>query len=136
MLHILLVEDNPGDVLLIREAVRRSSVSADVLIAYDGEQALQILTQGKVEVDFIFLDLNLPKYNGLQILERYRANEGPPVVVLTSSSNPADRERALDLAAKDYVVKPVDLDSFMKVIRGALEHWIPGPDATTAAGDR
>jgi CheY-like chemotaxis protein len=135
MLHILLVEDNPGDVFLIREAVRRSSVSADVLIAYDGEQALQILTQDKVKVDFIFLDLNLPKYDGLQILERYRANEGPPVVVLTSSSNPADRDRAMDLAAKDYVVKPVDLDAFMKAIGTALEHWIPGAQAT-AADDR
>ncbi|HTW66499.1 MAG TPA: response regulator [Bryobacteraceae bacterium] len=129
MFHILLVEDNPGDVLLIREAVRRSAVSADVIIAYDGEQAIQILTEDRVKVDFIFLDLNLPKYDGLQILEWYRANQGPPVVVLTSSSNPADRDRAMDLAASGYVVKPADLDMFMRVIHTALEHWIPGPQA-------
>jgi DNA-binding response OmpR family regulator len=124
MLHVLVVEDNPGEVLLVREAIRRSSLAADVFIAYDGEQALQILTDSSVKADLIFLDLSLPKLNGFQILERYRVREGPPLVVLTCSSYPLDRERAFELGAKDYVVKPLELERFMNVVGLSLQRWI------------
>ena len=124
MLHVLLVEDNPGEVLLVREAIRRSSIAADVFIAYDGEQALQMLTDSSVKADLILLDLSLPNLNGFQILERYRVREGPPVVVLTCSSYPLDRERALELGAKDYVVKPLELERFMNVVVQSLQRWI------------
>jgi len=133
MLHVLLVEDNSADVLLVREAIRTSPVKADVLIAYDGEQALRFLTDFNFKPDFILLDLNVPKFDGIQILERYRANQGPPVVVFTSSVNPYERKRALELGASEYIVKPTSLDAFLQAVRGALERWIK-PAANAAEG--
>jgi CheY-like chemotaxis protein len=124
MLHILVVEDNPGEILLVREAIRRFSIAADVFIAYDGEQALQMLNDSSIKADLILLDLNLPNLDGFQILERYRVREGPPVVVLTCSSYPLDRERAFELGVKDYVVKPLELERFMKVVGQSLQRWI------------
>lgn len=125
MLHVLLAEDNPGDVLLIREAIRTSDLNADVMIAYDGEEALEMLHDDSVNADVVLLDLQMPKLNGLQVLEQYRADDGPPVVVFTSSPNPNDQRKAFELGVKDYVVKPLDLDAFMQSVREALGRWIP-----------
>jgi two-component system response regulator len=124
MLHVLLAEDNPGDVLLIREAIRTSDLNADVMIAYDGEEALEMLHDDSVNADVVLLDLQMPKLSGLQVLERYRADDGPPVVVFTSSPNPNDQRKAFELGVKDYVVKPLDLDAFMQSVREALGRWI------------
>jgi len=122
LLHLLLVEDNPGDVLLIREAIRSSSLDADVLVAYDGEQALRFLSQFQSNPDMILLDLNVPKFSGLEILERYgRADTGPPFIVLTSSENPLDKQRAVELGARDYLQKPLDLNTYIATVRGAIE---------------
>ncbi len=123
MLHVLLVEDNSGDVLLVREAIRTSAVEADVMVAYDGEQALQFLTEFKFKPDVIFLDLNIPKFDGFRVLERSCANYSSAVIVLTSSSNPADNRRAFALGAREYIVKPTDLDRFLKVVGEALTRW-------------
>jgi CheY-like chemotaxis protein len=131
MLHVLLVEDNGADVLLVREAIRNSQVMADVMIAYDGEQALRLLNEFNFKPDFIILDLNVPKFNGLQILESYRTNEGAPVVVFTSSINPQERKRALELGAREYLTKPSDLDEYMQTVQSALERWLP--DASSVA---
>ncbi len=124
MLHVLLVEDNPGDVLLVREAIRTSAVQADVLVAYDGEQALRFLDELSFKPDLILLDLNLPKLSGFQILERHRNREGAPVIVFTSSSNPTDKERALELGAVKYVEKPMELSTYIATVRRALESWV------------
>jgi len=121
MVHILLVEDNPGDVLLVREAVRLSAVDADVLIAYDGEQAERFLLN---DPSLIILDLNVPKFSGFQILERHRVQQRAPVVVLTCSDNPADEKRALELGANEYVVKPARHDAFISSVRSMIERWI------------
>jgi DNA-binding response OmpR family regulator len=123
MLHVLLVEDNSADVLVIREAIRTSLAEADVVIACDGEQALRILIEFRFKPDVIFLDLNVPKVDGFQVLERSRADKGSPVIVLTSSSNPADNRRAFELGAREYIVKPFDLDCFLNAVRKALERW-------------
>ena len=133
MLHILLVEDNGADVLLVREAIRHSSVNADVMIAYDGEQALRLLNEFKFAPDFIILDLNVPKFNGLQILQRYRASDGPPVIVLTSSINPHERQRALELGVKEYLIKSTDIDQYMKTVQDAIERWLPGGASSVSA---
>ena len=135
MLHILLVEDNGADVLLVREAIRHSSVKADVMIAYDGEQALRLLNEFQFKPDFIILDLNIPKFSGLQILQRYRAEDGPPVVVLTSSVNPLERQRALELGVKEYLTKSTDIDEYMKTVQDALERWLPSAAESTAGGN-
>ncbi len=124
MFHVLLADDNPGDVLLIREAIRTSDLNADVLIAYDGEQALHLLHDEELAPDVVLLDLQMPKLNGLQVLERYRANDGPPVVVFTSSPNPNDQRKAFELGVKDYVIKPLDLETFMQSVRNALGRWV------------
>lgn len=133
MLHILLVEDNGADVLLVREAIRHSSVKADVMIAYDGEQALRLLNEFKFAPNLIILDLNVPKFNGLQILQRYRASDGPPVIVLTSSINPHERQRALELGVKEYLIKSTDIDQYMKTVRDALERWMPHGESAVGA---
>jgi DNA-binding response OmpR family regulator len=122
MRHLLLAEDNPGDVLLVREALRTSTIAADLAVAYDGEQALRSLASQRF--DLVILDLNLPKNDGHAILQKYARLEGsPPIVVFTSSSSPSDRERALAVGAKEYVVKPSGLDDFMKAVQAILERW-------------
>jgi CheY-like chemotaxis protein len=123
MLHILVVEDNPGDALVIREAIGIVAPDADVMVASDGEQALSFLVEFKFKPDIIFLDLNVPKFDGLQILEHSRANEDSPVIILTSSNDPSDNERALKLGAREYIVKPLDLDFFLHKVTDALGRW-------------
>lgn len=123
MLHILLIEDNGSDVLLVREAVRQSSVAADVTIARDGEEALRILSSGFTP-DLIILDLSIPKLSGLDVLERYRRKQRRdevPIVVFTSSSDPQERVRALQLGVREYLIKPMDLDTYINNIRTAIE---------------
>lgn len=124
MRHILLVEDNSRDVLLIREAIRTSSVNADVLVAYDGETALQILAEIDLRLDLVIFDLGLPDLEGLEILKRYRIAEGLPVVVFTVSTNPADRNTAIAVGVKEYVVKPAERDAYIAAIHGVLERWL------------
>jgi two-component system response regulator len=124
MLHILLVEDNPPDVLMAREGIRKSSVAADVTVAYDGEQAIRLLTEQGFHPDFIILDLNLPKFSGFTILERYRTQDGPPVVVLSGSNRESDRQRALELGAQDYVVKPLGFDAYVDTVSAIVERWV------------
>ena len=123
MLHVLLVEDNPADVLMIREAIRTSAVLSDVLIAYDGKQARQFLNDFRFEPDLVFLDLKVPLFNSFEFLEQLRANQGPPVIVLTASLNPEDTQNAIKAGAKEFIVKPSDMDEFLNVVRGALARW-------------
>lgn len=123
MLHILLVEDNPADVLMIREAIRTSAVLSDVLIAWDGKQARRFLDDFRFEPDLVFLDLKVPLFNSFEFLEQLRANQGPPVIVLTASRNPEDTEQAIKAGAKEFIVKPSDMDEFLNVVRDALARW-------------
>jgi len=123
MLHPLLIEDNPADVLMVREALRASAIPADVMIAYDGEQALRLLGEMRFKPDFVILDLSLPKYDGLTVLEKYRAQDGPPVVVFTRSRNEHEKQRALALGARDYVTKPTAFKPFMEAVQGIVERW-------------
>jgi DNA-binding response OmpR family regulator len=123
MLHILLVEDNAADVFLVREALRTAPIAADVIIAYDGEQAMKFLFKLNFRPDFIILDLNIPKFDGLAVLERYRAENGRPVVVFTSSLNPDDKKRAIDLGARDYIIKPTGMPKFIEAVHGIVERW-------------
>jgi DNA-binding response OmpR family regulator len=127
MLHILLVEDNPADVLLIREALRTSAFPADVVIAYDGEQACNVCDV--VPFGLILLDLSIPSADGFQLLQQRRLQQGPPVVVFTGSRSPDDRKRALELGASDFVIKPANKHAFVRAVHDILDHWAPAPDA-------
>jgi DNA-binding response OmpR family regulator len=123
MFKVLLVEDNPADVLLIRGAIRTSTIPADVTVASDGEQAIQLLD--KFQPDLIILDLNVPKINGFGVLERHRLMGRAPVVVFTSSDRAAERANALALGAREYVVKPMTWREYFAAIRGVMERWLP-----------
>jgi DNA-binding response OmpR family regulator len=123
MLHILLVEDNAADVLMVREAIRTSSVNADLMIAYDGEQALTILNKPGFGADLVMLDLNLPLLDGFCVLEKHPLKDGPPFIVLSGSDSPGDQKRALELGAKEYVVKPPSFRGFIEAVQGALTRW-------------
>jgi CheY-like chemotaxis protein len=118
---ILLVEDDPGDVVLVREAFDHDKVRNELRVASDGVYALEQLRDAERPVpDLILLDLNLPRMDGRELLEKIR--EDPrltriPVVVLTTSDAEADILRSYELHANAYVTKPVDLNRFLKVVR-------------------
>jgi CheY-like chemotaxis protein len=119
--EILLAEDNPADVYLIREALRHHSVTCNLRVAADGKEVLAILSgegppAGAVAPDLIILDLNLPRHDGIEILQTVRGTDRMayiPIVVLTSSDSPRDRELATQLGATRYLRKPSSLDQFL-----------------------
>ena len=123
------MEDCDSDVLLLREALRKCPVPADVVIAADGEAALAALASFRP--DLIILDLNLPKLSGLEVLKALRNESDIPVAVFTGSKNPADREAALALGAREYLIKPKNFEGYMDAICDILQRW--WPDEAAAA---
>jgi CheY-like chemotaxis protein len=123
--EVLLVEDDAGDELMTREAFEDNKIGNTLHVVRDGLEALDFLYRrgehsGAPRPDLILLDLNLPKYDGRQVLERIKSDPelSPiPVVVLTTSAAEEDILRSYRLHANAYVTKPVDLDQFMKAIR-------------------
>ncbi len=118
--HIILVEDNPADVYLIREALREHCVIHEMQILTDGRSAIQFFnTYGQTDSpDLVILDLNLPQHDGLEILKVIRASRGladVPVAVLTSSDSPRDRDAVRNLGVTNYVRKPSSLDEFLSI---------------------
>jgi CheY-like chemotaxis protein len=118
---ILLVEDDPGDVVLVREAFTHNKVNNDLRIASDGVYALEQLRDPELSLpDLILLDLNLPRKDGREVLEEIRADPrltAIPVVVLTTSDAETDILRSYELHANAYITKPVDLQHFLEVVR-------------------
>jgi CheY-like chemotaxis protein len=127
-IEVLLVEDNTGDAMLIRQALYGSPVPFHLHTARDGEQALLMLTNPHVHLDLIILDLNIPKITGTSLLQRWRVG-ATPVVVFSSSANPAEKERCLALGACEFVSKPTDLDEFSETVCRIVEKWAM-PEAT------
>ena len=129
--EILLVEDNPGDVRLTREALREGKVRNNLSVAADGVEAIAYLRKegeyaDAVRPDLILLDLNLPRKDGREVLKEIKADPALrhiPVVVLTSSQAEEDIVRAYDLHANCYVTKPVDLDQFIRVVESIEDFW-------------
>lgn len=102
-----------------------------VTVARDGEQAIQILEDHQFKPDLIILDLNIPKVLGIDVLARCRPTA--PVVVFTSSSNPAEKEKAEALGVLDFVQKPIDFEEFSKVVRHMVKQSVaPGANGATA----
>jgi CheY-like chemotaxis protein len=129
--RILLAEDNDGDVFLIRRALAKQGLTCQLMVAHNGEEALKMLDTAEdgPSADaprLILLDLNLPRVDGGQILAHLRSTHtfsATPVIVLTSSDSPRDRDLAMSLGANAYFRKPTDLSSFMRlgqVIEDAL----------------
>lgn len=120
--RILLVEDNPADVLLFREALEEHAVACDLFVASDGEKAFQFIESAEAGdrpyPELIVLDLNLPKRTGHEVLHRLRKSElmsDIPVAILSSSAAPQDREHTETLGISAYLVKPAKLEDFMKI---------------------
>jgi len=130
---ILLVEDNPDDVALTLRALKSHNITNDVVVAPDGAQALDYLfgaDGGKHAPELpavVLLDLKLPKVNGMEVLQRIRADEGTqllPVVILTSSDEERDVIEGYSLGANSYVRKPVDFVEFTQAAKQLGLYWL------------
>ena len=121
-MEILLVEDNAGDALLIRQVLAEASVPVNVHIARDGEQALAILANEDFQPKLIILDLNIPRISGHALLENWRTNT-IPIVVFSSSRIESEKARVLALGAREFIEKPTDIAAFSRALRGIVERW-------------
>ena len=128
--HIFLVEDNAGDVLLIRQILQQQQTPIQVHIARDGAQAMFMLAEEQFQPDLILLDLNLPIVSGSWFLARSKPTA--PVVVFSSSSNPADIQESTELGAKEFVQKPTDLEEYSECVSRIVKDWLPVADASTS----
>ncbi|HQW24020.1 MAG TPA: response regulator [Bacteroidia bacterium] len=128
---ILLVEDNPGDVRLTQEALNEGGISNTLHVASDGFEAMDFLNKkGKFKdastPDLVLLDLNLPKMNGFEVLEKIKSDEHLkliPVIVLTTSQAEHDIITSYSMHVNCFVSKPVEYDSFMNVVKCIEDFW-------------
>jgi two-component system, chemotaxis family, response regulator Rcp1 len=131
-MHILLVEDNDGDVFLIMEALHEAKIQHAVHVVHDGVEALEFLRRkGKyhdaARPDLILLDLNLPRKDGREVLAEIKPDPGLrsiPVIVLTSSQAEQDVNKAYDLHANCYIVKPSDFRGLTDIVRSIEHFWL------------
>jgi CheY-like chemotaxis protein len=131
-IEILLVEDNPGDVRLTREALREGKVHNRLHVVQDGVEAMKFLRgeapyEDAPRPDVILLDLNLPRKNGREVLAEVKSDPDLmriPVVVLTTSDDERDVLHAYEYHANCYITKPVDLEQFLGVVRSIEDFWL------------
>lgn len=132
---VLLVEDNPNDAELTVRALKKQNMANNLYVVEDGEEALDfIFCRGKYEgrkenkaLKVIFLDLKLPKVDGLEVLKEIKSNPQTrtlPVVVVSSSREDPDIKTAYELGANSYVVKPVDFDDFINALNNTGLFWL------------
>ncbi len=132
LVDILLVEDNPGDVRLTREALKEAKVANELSVVSNGEEALLYLRrQGNFSAaprpDMILLDLNLPRMDGREVLAEIKADQNLkriPVVILTTSSAEKDVLATYNFHANCYITKPVDLEKFLEVVKAVEYFWL------------
>ncbi len=142
--EILLDEDNPSDVDLTRRALQQARISNELVVAADGQEALDLLFAsgahagpgGPLQPAVILLDLKLPRIDGLEVLRRLRADDRTrrtPVVILTSSNEQEDLARSYDSGANSYIRKPVDFIQFAEAVKHLGMYWLvlnePPPNA-------
>ncbi len=131
-IHILLVEDNEGDILLTTEALQEGKILNKITVARDGRQAVDFLSKtgeyANAEApNLILLDINLPKKNGHEVLQFIKTNDKLkllPVIMLTTSSAERDISMAYNNHANCYITKPVDVDDFMEAVLKMEDFWI------------
>lgn len=131
-IHILLIEDNEGDILLTQEALEDAKIITKLSIARDGKEAIDFLTQQgkyynvKLPV-LILLDVNLPLKNGYEVLRFIKGNKDLkhiPVIMLTTSSSKRDIDKAYDNHVNCYITKPVEINDFITVVTAIENFWI------------
>lgn len=136
---ILLVEDNDDDIDLTIRAFAKNKIMNSIVVAKDGAKAIQLLHEQHLRPQLVILDLNLPKLNGHEVLERIRAVEETrlvPVVVLTSSAQDEDLVRSYGCGANSYVRKPVDFEEFIRAVGTLGLYWLVlnlGPPASATS---
>lgn len=128
---ILLVEDNPDDEVLTLRALRKNNITNEVIVARDGQQALDYFfgegASTRTAPTVVLLDLKLPKIDGLEVLRRIRADQrtcAQPIVILTSSKEEQDIISGYRLGANSYIRKPVDFNQFIEAIRQLGLYWL------------
>lgn len=132
MADILLIEDNPGDILLTKEAFNECKQNHKINFVKDGIEALKYLRkigeyQDSSTPDLILLDLNLPKKDGREVLEEIKKDsklKSIPVIILSTSKNDKDIHRTYELKANCYISKPVELESFFYIISELNRFWL------------
>jgi len=130
--HILLVEDNEGDIIMTLDAFEESRFKTEISIAKNGQEALDFLyKKGEFKEakkpDLILLDINIPIYNGHEVLEKIKGDselKKIPIIMLTTSSNPKDIDKAYKLHCNSYVKKPINMDEFFKAIIKIEQFWL------------
>ena len=125
-LNILLVEDNRIEIVKLKRAIVHLEMLHEVTEAENGEEALHLLREKKVNPDLVLLDLNMPKMNGLEFLSIVRQDESLkylPIVILTTSSNTRDLTEAYSLGVAGYILKPLKYDDYVRKIQHILEYW-------------
>lgn len=130
--HILLVEDNEGDILLLSEAFEEARLVTDLTVVKNGERAIDFLErrgeyEGARRPNLVILDVNLPRKSGHEVLEHIKSSEYLkviPVIMLTTSSAEQDIMKSYQNHANCYITKPVDMDLFMKAIVQLNEFWL------------
>lgn len=128
--HILLIEDNPSDVELVRTAFEEIGVTADFTVFRDGDEAIRgirLMVEGHHLPQLVLLDLNLPRTSGHEVLTTLRTQpdfSAVPVIVLSTSNHPLDRQRSLAAGANDYQVKPPHFDALLALVSQFYERWL------------
>ena len=136
---VLLVEDNPDDEALVREAFRRARVGHPLEVARDGAEALKRALDSPADrrPALVLLDLKLPRLSGLEVLARLRGNVQTmvmPIVVLSSSREPADVAKCYEHGANSYLVKPLDFADLEALVRNVAHYWLRHNEPPPAAG--
>lgn len=124
---ILLVEDSEDDILLTRRALKKNNLSNPLIVARDGQEALDALLGDRALPSIVLLDLKLPKVGGLEVLRRLRAEPRTrllPIVILTSSREERDLTEGYASGANSYIRKPVDFDQFSEAVRQLGLYWL------------
>ncbi len=125
---ILLIEDNPDDIELTLRAFKKNRIVNNVVIARDGEEALEhLFGSNAVKPALVLIDLKLPKIDGLEVLRQIRSNEKTklyPVVVLTSSTEQNDLKAAYELGTNSYIKKPVNFEAFIEAVHKLGVYWL------------
>ncbi|MBO0952118.1 response regulator [Fibrella forsythiae] len=125
--HIYLVDDDEDDQFLVQHLIKEHSPEAVVDILEDGEALIQALDQTDKLPNLVLLDLNMPRMNGMEALERIRANEAYndlPIIILTTSDSEQDRKKALQLQASDYLVKPGSGYQMNQLVSAIKQNWL------------
>jgi len=129
-IHVLLVEDNPADVDLIREGFEESKIYCHLEVARDGIEAMQMLRHeqdlGCVRPDLILLDLNMPRMDGREVLAEIKQDESLktiPVVIMTSSEAERDIAKCYELHANAFIIKPLGLDQLIEIVTQIEQFW-------------